>query len=581
MAEKKRVKEALDACPFPPDKKPPEKDFLSRTHNLYDEVFGNWKIIVSILSAASLILAYSLLTVPPPIASSTSVPDSWGRAFPEYEYAPSEEFVWVPEYENQTVQQGDLVLEGDDVLLIENRTYILDGLLLVKDNAKLVLRNAELYIEERKGGWFWYDILPGLLYMGFNNSAVFEAHNSSIVYPERSASIGFFQNSEAVIDSSRLDLVNIYGDEESTICISNSTIGTIKIGGGANFELFNSEVSSISCYSMIDRLMMFRSESDWDRCRVEVWNSSLDYLDLKVKNCDATISAPLKGFHLFWNSYEHVACERGMVLNVTLHNTEVTGDYWGLSVESGNLRVEKARDVESISVRNGSLSTSNSSIRFLTCDTNSAVCIDDSNMDWLKFEGSVNANMSGSKAELLILQDFKGNLQLDMFSAEEVSLYGQIEAYMEGSVLFGENAMGEELYWDSGFTVRNFEVGARGGDRILPNVRLTLYDEDDDTVWSGQTDKNGEASFNITFCHLWPLYEQFEYVNNYEDSWRLEATDGEFTENATVGLFKDSPIVLNFPSIPEPPFWRQRWLLSAVSISAIIVVIAGFLARRR
>ncbi len=571
----------MDACPFPPDKKPPEKDFLSRTHNFYDEVFGNWKIVVSILSAASLILAYSLLTVPPPFAPSVSVPDSWGRTFPEYESVPREEFVWVPEYENQTVQQGDLLLEGEDVLLIENCTYVLNGQLLAKDSAKLILRNAELYIQEKREWAQAVDLIPAPVHMGFNNSAVFEVQNLSIIYPRWSADIGFFQNSEAVIDSSRLDLVNIYGDEESTIFISNSTIGTIKVAGGANFELFNSDVSSISCYSIVDRMRWFRSESDWNKCRVEAWNSTLDHLHLKAKNCDATISSPLKGFHGSWNSYEHIACERGIVLNVTLHDTDVTGDYWGLSAESGNLRVENSRDVEFISFRNGSLSASNSSIRYLTCDTNSAAYIEDNNMDWLRFEGSVNANISGSKTELLILDDFEGNFQLNMFSAEEVSLYGQIEAYIEGSARFGEDAVGEELYWDSGFIVRNFEVGTRGGDRVLPNVRLTLYDEDDDTVWSGQTDKNGEASFNITFCHFWPLYEQFKYVNNYGDSWRLEATDGEFTKNATVGLFTYTPIVFTFPSVPEPPFWRQRWLLSAVSISAITVVIAGVLARRR
>jgi hypothetical protein len=571
----------LDACPFPPDKKPPEKDFLSRTHNLYDEVFGNWKIVVSILSAASLILAYSLLTVPPPVAPSVSVPDSWGRAFPEYEYAPREVFAWVPEYENQMVQQGDLLLEGEDVLLIENCTYVLNGQLLVKDNARLILRNAELFIQEKREWASGVNLIPAPVHMGFNNSAVFKAHNSSIIYPDSSASIGFLQNSEAVIDSSRLDSVNIYGDEESTICVSDSTIGTINVAGGANFELYNSEVSSISCYSIVDRMRWFRSESDWERCRVEVWNSTLDHLHLKAKNCDATILAPLKGFHRSWNSYEHVACERGIVLNVTFHNTEVTGDYWGLSAELGNLRVENSKDVEYISVRNGSLNASNSSIRFLTCDTNSAVCIENCNMDWLSFEGGVDADISGSKAELLILDDFEGSLQMDMFSAEEVSLYGQVEAYMEGSALFGEDATGEELYWDSGFIVRSFEVGTRGGDRVLPNVRLTLYDDDDNAVWSGQTDKNGEASFNITFCHWWPLYEQFKYVNDYEDTWRLEATDGEFTKNATVCLFNDTPIVFTFPSVHEPPFWRQRWLLSAVSISVITVVIAGVLARRR
>jgi hypothetical protein len=528
-----------------------------------------------------------------------SVPDSWGRAFPEYESVPREEFVWVPKYESQTVQQGDLVLEGDDVLLIENCTYVLDGLLLAKDNAKLVLRNAELYIKERQGGWFWYDILPGLLYMGFNDSASFEAYNSSVISEDPLIGVGFFGNSKSFISFSELDSVSIYADEDSFIQITDSNLGRINAARRARCEAVNSDIQLVDCFSILyefRRLLL--PQKIWEECRVELWNSTLEYLSVDVMNCDAFVSTPLLGFHGFWNPYEYFAdADDGVVaFNITLHDTNLTRN-WGLEVISGSLSVDKSSDMTSVWVLNGTLlitdrsmsnalcedgllKVTNSTISFVECTGASEANIDGSNIWWFSIESGVEADVSNSKAELLILEDFNGSIQFNRFLIEEIELYGKMQAYVEGSIRLGENATSGELYWDSGFIVRNFEIGTRGGDRVLPNVRLTLYDEDDDPVWSGQTDKNGEASLNITFCHWWPLYEPFKFVDNYQDSWRLEATDGEFIKNATVGFFKESPIVFTFPSVPEPPFWRQRWLLSAVSISAIIIVIVGIISRK-
>jgi hypothetical protein len=581
MTDKKRIEEALDACPFPPDRKPPEKDGLSKILNFYDEVFGNWKIVVSILSVASLFLAYSLLSVPPPLVVPVSEPDTWGRSFPEYPYTPREEYVWVTRFENQTVHEGDLLLEGVEVLVIENCTYMLKGQLLARDNARLILRNAELFVQE-KDSWGPTDLLQGLLNIAFNDSAAFESYNSSI-HPEYFCKIGFLGGSKAFIDSSRIDRTFIYGDEESTIQVTNSNIESISVAGDANCMIFDSEVSSIACSSILDLIRWPELEGDWRRCRVEVWNSTLKYIYFKIMNCNAMVSTPLKGFHSFWNSYEYLTGERGAVFNVTLHDTNVTGYYGyylGLSVFSGNLRVENVWDLGDISVQNGSLQITNSSILSISCTGDSMVDIADSNMRYLSFDNSVHANISRSKTELLMLENFKDTAHFNMFLVDEVWLDETLEAYIKGSVSFGENVTRRELNWIKGVVTRNFEVWTQGEKRVLSKVHLTLYNKEDEPIWSGQTDKNGRADFNISFCKWWPLYEPYKYVNNYEDHWRLEAVWGETRQNATVGLFlTETPILFTFKSVSEPPLWTQSLFLTIISVSTIVVMIAGLMLR--
>ncbi|NVL92189.1 MAG: hypothetical protein HWN71_04035 [Desulfobacterales bacterium] len=523
-----------------------------------------------------------------------SVPDSWGRTFPEYPHTPREEAEWVPKYDLQRVQGGDLILEEDETLIIENRTYILDGLLLVKDNARLILRNAELYIKE-KGSWSSRDILPHLVYIGFNDSAVFEAYNCSVFSEDIFPFMGFFGDSRAFLNSSRFDSVSMYGGEDSYVVIRNSSLNRINVARNARCKVIDSEIVSIHCYSILDELYWSQPQRIWERCSVELWNSTLEGIGMMVENCEASISRPLMGFYRYWSPYEYFAGEGVVAFNVTLHDTNLTGEYWSVNVISGSLRLENTSDVAGIQVQNGTLlmnnmsmgyvycsdslfEITNSSIRIMRCTGDSKTYIDGSNMWWFIIEGGVEADVSRSKAELLVLEGFNGTARFDTFLVEEIELGGKIKAYVEGSVRFAENATGEEFFSGNGFIIRNFEVLALGENRVLPNVRLTLYDKDDNAVWSGQTDKNGEASFNITFCKLWPLYEQFKYVNNYEDQWRLEAASGEVVSNATVGLFTtETPIVFTFPSAPEPPFWRQRWLLSAVSATTISAVLIGLL----
>lgn len=51
-------------------------------------------------------------------------------------------------YENVTAHKGDLIVDGTQVVVIENCTYIQTGSVYVGANAKLLFRNAELQVNQ-------------------------------------------------------------------------------------------------------------------------------------------------------------------------------------------------------------------------------------------------------------------------------------------------------------------------------------------------------------------------------------------------------------------------------------------------
>jgi len=581
MKNDKRMGRPSDACPLPPGAEPMEEDMRSRLLNFYDKFFGNRKVVASILTTAIIVLAYGLLSVPPPLATPVTVPETWNRSLTHPRPTGLIELEWTPRFERQTVHDGDLILKGDDVLLIENSTYILNGVLLVRDRAKLILRNAELYVQE-KTSWTPADLLPFFIHAMFNNSATLEAYNSSIYYPSSRLDVGFFQNSRALIESSDFTRTVIWGDEESTIKICNSNIRGLGIARDAQCEVIGSEVLSISG-PFVRTLYLLgpeRQNQFWGEGRVEVRNSTIHHVIIQLRNFTAaSVSSPIKGFHRFWNTYKDLSVE-GLVFNLTLHDTNVTGTLSLSAFSGGSLKILNRNDVMSIGIEDGSLQVSNSSLLVLGCGKGSTVEVEDSIFGWLHFENDAKIGLARSKADLLIIDGFKGAAFFDNFLVNEIWL-DDSEAYIGGSIKFGENAT-LEVYWEKGAITRNFEVRTHRGRRVLPGVKLTLYDKEGAPVWSGETGKDGKAYFNITFCKLWPLYEPFKYVTNYEDLWRLEASKGETSYNASVGLFQtDTPIVFAFPSEPEPPFWARGWFLSAVSATVIILVMGGYLLARR
>jgi hypothetical protein len=576
LADDKRPDEALDACPLPPDRQPPERDASVDVMNFYDRLFGDWRIVASAVTLAGILLLYGLMLPTPPLIIPVSAPEAWDRAFPEVEYT-SREMEFSPRFENLTIYEENLILESDDVLVIENCTFVLRGWVLAKDNANLVLRNCEFYMDER----MWrpedpFNFKRRPLDVLFNDSAVLEVHNSSIL-AKYSTSIGFTRESRCLIDGSTMEQIFILMDEGSSIQLRGSDALTISVSGDATCDIMGSTVGSITSYSIAERTGDLESETDFVGSRVVLRNSTLTILSLIARNIDVSLDTQMLGYHDHWSSRDYLGGEE--VLDVEFHDTNLTGG-WSLELVSGSLNVEFIQDLERLVIQNGTSMISNCSLVDLDCLGDSEVEAEDCIFYFLELGDRSNVVVSRSKADLLIVEDFIGTATFDEFLIQETWLDEEIEAYIEGSLTFGENISRSENDWHRGYITRNFEVHTQGEKRALPGVELTLYDKDGVSVWNGRTGIDGVVNFNLTFGRFYQLPESFDWVNNNEDLWNLEATWEGASSNATVGLLvTDTPIVFTFPST-GPPFGMQGFFITALGLSLMAVIVGGYVLYR-
>jgi|Deesub1362A_J573_1020465.scaffolds.fasta_scaffold00519_16 hypothetical protein len=98
-----------------------------------------------------------------------------------------------------SVYEGDLVLLGDNVTLIE-RKFDINGSIVIKDNATLVLRNALLNFIQNEN--FMYNIT---LKNPLGGNPCLLVYNSTITSNYR-MSIRMFENSTATLSNSTVDL---------------------------------------------------------------------------------------------------------------------------------------------------------------------------------------------------------------------------------------------------------------------------------------------------------------------------------------------------------------------------------------
>ncbi len=316
-----------------------------------------------------------------------------------------------------------------------------------------------------------------------------------------------------------------------------------------------------------------------ENCRVEVWNSTVICFITTLKDCaSAEVSKPIRGYYGFWNSYGDFKVD-GSAFNLTLHDTNVTLGAF-LNSYYSSLRIVGVEDIGGVGLWGSSLSISNCSLQVLSCQGGSTVEAEDCVFEWLHLEGENNVSTARSRVDWLFINDYRGDLLFDSTLINEISLQSKVEAHVSGSVRFGENASIPETDPDKGILTRTFEVQTQGDERMLPGVRLTLYDEGGDAVWSGETGREGTADFNVSFCKWWQLDEPYKYVNNWHEVWRLEAVKGDSSYNASVNILSETPIIFTFPTATDQPLWAYRWLISGFSASVIVVTMAVLLMRK-
>lgn len=148
-----------------------------------------------------------------------------------------------------TIHRGDLVLEKNQELTIDNATYINDGSVILQDGAKLILKNAVLKLNQSGLNYPVY-------YVELANSAKLEASNSIIasttsqhfsIYVSDRASVTFnnvnlaetmvFGGNAMTAQNSSLEALTIQGD--GSFAVAHSTLRSVYLHGDANVSISN------------------------------------------------------------------------------------------------------------------------------------------------------------------------------------------------------------------------------------------------------------------------------------------------------------------------------------------------------
>jgi hypothetical protein len=285
----------------------------------------------------------------------------------------------VPAVAASTIYQGDLVLTGNNVTIIEG-IFDINGSIIVEDNATLQLKNAYLYFTQSQ---------PMQYHIWFRNPSNGNprllSYNSTINSTYATDGIKFFENSTASINnSSILGGNSLFAFAYSTISILNGSIvsrGTfaesIVAYESSVVNIDNSTIGSIwSLYSIEPQL--------------QIHNSEIGILIISATSVNCSISKLEPGLIGFWNFINNCSASiqsEGSTSNVTLVNTYVND--WYLDFYGNSTATISNSTTDHIFARDSSIiSFKSSSNQYIYAGDSSLLVIEDSDFTEIRPSGS-------------------------------------------------------------------------------------------------------------------------------------------------------------------------------------------------
>ena len=460
----------------------------------------------------------------------------------------------------------DIILTGNQIMTIENTTFTQTGNIFVRDNAKLILKNATLIINQRYHEEFC---------MWVTGSGKFEVINSviDVSIPGENFGVTFLDNSEVFVENSDLEEGKVYFDFgiaggigpypefSGTAVIQNSKLHSLGFSitptSGGRIRVSNSNSIHLTLrfrdnyegtFSDL-KPGLFASwhykQGNWDislegttinvivvACdgpsQITIYNSEIFQFsscapikEIKMKAVNSkirqvwvhglsSISAQFWNLKRGWNNYlklsDHASCDS--LPEIILENTEVL-DWWGLSAFNG-----------------------------------STISIGDSFIEFRSYGGGNHVNISNSEVvELMLYATPNSLLIFDNTIIRRLNVYVPPNSIViKGTITFPDEAKISNWYPPSRIK-RNYPIHFldKQGNTIS-NATLHLYDKYGGLVWTGATDQNGISNFDIEFND-----------NNYLDMWKLEINYGGGKINKEIKLLSSTPIYLYYPDIEVIP----------------------------
>lgn len=513
-----------------------------------------------------------------------------------------------PTYGDEIVHPGDLIVDGNTTLLIENCAFTVTGIVKVRGNATLIVRNAELNVSintaagmvilendgtlimEEAGLNLNYDVDPSIHSIAricdvdIGDTATLDVRKSHISSKLGQIHFRIRQHGRLILNASTGEnAIDAYDDSE--ISTDESPIYSIDLHDNASCVVKNTDM---------------RYFSGSGQYIVSFYNSTIGTIQFVFGSSSKVLmEGRLQGFHRYWNIYSNLTVE-GIECNMTLRDTNVTGPlkldstftYTGMELRVLNQNLLSA-DIGSDS----EFHISNCTIKHLFCGRHDSVySISDSEIGSLIVMDNSFVSISETKIDNLDISDFEGVLVFNNSSLNENLEIGDIpgpQFYMCGGLKFGANfSINEGPTYEgpsyrANFTgsiqkfkvVRGYRVVTRRDGKSLENVRLKLYNEENKLVWEGNTDTNGEVDFNVTYHKHWILPPGY-YHTNHTNTWSLEATYGSLSYTTDVEFLSETPIAFNFPR-PNPLWTQWQFWIGMIAITVTVTLTALYIMRRK
>jgi hypothetical protein len=467
---------------------------------------------------------------------------------------------------------GDLIVEGNEIYAIDNVTLYIDGNIIVKDDAKLIIKNSNVILETEF--FTQYEVkLMGNAELIAENSLLERRRNRNVNLLVRERSQLLLKNTTCgwdiqtggtiVVENCNLTTArNSIFFQSGRTYIRDSDVNLIAISVWG--EKGHAELSGLK-QGYIEHLVI---EKIWwrDECVLELQNTIVrapvidvgepshpSFLNVTIKDSTlyglwiwfnlgsyAEIKDMKLGHFPYWRMQEEWYLE-GMSYDLELINTTVTG-FFKLQI-LGNARIENCSGIQVAPRGCSHIDVYNSIITpNLILRGNDSVILNDTVIGDLQLltDRSVLGEIIG-QGGIHYLEFYNASVRgPEVEVASNYTLMrGEVtfltEKFVGSGILHGIR----DVYWAFGIVEREFPIIVKDAEgKLMPETPIELVDSEGNLMWNGRTDMEGRVFPRINFTR-----------ENWDKKWRLTTTAYNLSLSKEIGFFTGTPIIFSFYEI--------------------------------
>jgi parallel beta-helix repeat protein len=454
----------------------------------------------------------------------------------------------------QQTHEGDLILTGNQTMIIENTSYIINGDVMLQDSSQLIIRQSIIDLSDKPG-----------------SERFIRLQGSSFLQADTTIFGGL--DLTQGIDPSEVEMLKpgyLITENNSKLILNNCFSLNQQYQG-------NSEVTIHSSYLFQEPLGLIHVEGT---AEVLIEDSYVGAIFIAIPhNVPVVIDSLRPGLQEYWSSKESIS--DSLKYNLVLRRTVVADNDKGYNggIEMGwNIAADALKT--NITVSNSKLNKflfgfpDNESAFISGLLVRQPVTIDFNNIHIINTEIQTQWGvfMNGGPA---VINDSQG-LFIYMTGGDadvlvQNSEVGEIDPrHYTGTLIFDNSS------WEGGYEIwENSDIKIRGSVRILQptlpifdltstmtrtydvvlrddldgspfdNVNLSLS-KDGTAVWNGTTDVEGKVSFDIAFDY-----------DNSKDEWILSTDANHINLNKTVSILISNPIIINLELEEDNTHYRS------------------------